>query len=1715
MLVLTTNVFIPNAKYSNAMEYIENGQYDKAEDILYELNDFKDSKKQIKLISIREFLDSKNYSQAIENFKNMNGKIEFIYDYHGGNKSNKTTSLCGENVYSCEKQGYRFNKYVIKSYEIDTSNMTLYIQAEAIYDVITYNIKYHLDGGNNFSNNPAQYTVESNDIVLKAATKDGYEFVGWSTSLTSNPKLDICINTSSGGDLEFYANFKPIQYEINYELNNGVNNSKNVKSFNIESKNITIYPPSREGYIFLGWSVNGSSTLYKTYTITTGSKGTHELVANWYASDYEITYVLNGGNNNTENPVGYSIDSNTIVLKSPTKTGYTFIGWTSKNNSTPIKNLEIKSGSMGDLTFTANWHANSYVIKLIANGGSVSKDTINVTYDNEYSLPNPTRIAYEFDGWYDGLTLISNSGDWTIASNKTYTAKWKPISYNISYNLNGGTNDLSNPSTYNIESNLIIKSPIKSGYTFNGWIYNNGTPIINYEIEEGLYGNIVLTADFTPNTYMIEYDVNGGDNLINNKQKVIYDLQYTLKIPTRTGYTFVCWKKNGSTFNEGTWSLTNNIKLVAEWKANEYDITIIDETTNVFSVNYDSRYSINNPLKENYIFKGYYSESFGKGIQYTNENGDSLSVYSNTFDVTLYPYYQYSIEFVSNGGSEVDNLILDENVPLSSNIVSSKKNRTFDGWYTNNLLTNEYDGKIGNVILYAKWLEEALPTDLYYSINDTVLINGWKRDLGNLVIPSHISGLEVTDISNSYGSNSISSVFIPNTVININNSAFKDCGLSNGVIFEENSNLETIGNFAFSGTNIYNLVIPNSVIDIGYGVLYDCSKLKELSIPFVGQPEKFNCFGYIFDSTKNNSYANGKIPSTLKKVSITRDGNIPSDAFKNSYNLNEIAVLTNNCTLNSNWFNNCYASKVTLPKIIEFNDSSASCSPYYLYYNGTVEDWCKLSFSKFTSNPFGECNSIYFYEDNGWTEIKDLVIPSSIKIIGDYQFYNFDSIESVTFNENITEMGKYSFYDCDLLKTVEFEKNIQLGMIASSSFESCDSLENIILPESISNIGGRAFMDCTSLKKLNIPNNVSSIGYCAFNGCTGLDELIFEENSVLKVIDSFAFNSCTSITELTIPSSLEAMKFNCFSNCSALMKVTFEENSSLLNIESSVFANCSDLEFFNMPDNVSTIGKGILSGCENMKSISLPFIGSSREENLILGYVFMPINYSNTTNGFIPYSLIDVKVTQATTFAANAFNGCYNIENLYISNTIKEFSTSAFAGCTGLQNVYFKGSLEDWCNLPLLDDYSNPMSFATKFYYLDGNEYVLLEDLIIPSEIISINENQFYSFECIKSVVVSKNVETINKNAFKNCINIVSITFEEESKTNHIVTNAFLYCSSLKELHLPVSVTILEDNILQGCYSIEKLTIPYLTNAMFGRIFMHSKRAGSVVGGLRQYYDVSNENVPSSLKEVVILIGDTIYEEVFKGCEYIEKITLPDSITNINSGAFAEMYNLKEVNIPYGVLEIEGSVFQSCQSLKKISIPANVTAIKTNAFNGCYSLESIFIPKSVETIEQYAFAHCTSLSEIVFEEGIEISTIPLACFYSCEKLSSISIPSSVILIDDYAFTQCSNLVTVLLTLDSKLATIDEGAFSYCSSLVSFYCPDTLRTIWDYSFRSTTSLKEFSVSKNTSISSYAFPNSGLKNITFRGKIDECALNKTWKDFVLDSVVCSDGVITISQ
>ena len=487
----------------------------------------------------------------------------------------------------------------------------------ANWQVIEYTITLlEMDGAG--TSEALVYTVEQ-PVTLPTPTREGYAFLGWTVNSDMAPQLTVVLPQGSIGNKTYTANWELTGYTVTMNLNGG--SGETTLLYTVEDEEFALPTPTRNGYEFVGWTGEGIIMPQLNVTIPTGSTGDKAYTANWQVIEYTITLDTNGGPN--VSPIKYTVEDS-FTLPYPLRPGYEFAGWTLDGSGMlPATTLIIYYGTTGDLHYKAEWRLAEYTINMDLNGGSGKEKVVYTITDEDFELPTPTRNGYEFVGWKgEGITTPQRIVKIPKGStgNKAYTANWKVIQYTIITLLEGGNAGSSGAYVYTVEETFTLPTPTRTGYTFWGWTGEGiTTPQPNVTIPKGSTGDKTYIENWVETGYTITLDLNGGSG----KEKVIYtmtDEDFELPTPTRHGYEFVGWTGERITTPQTSVKIpkgsTGNKAYTANWKVIRYTITLVTNGGAVIaSIRYTVEDSVTLPIppeRPGYEFAGWVLDGSGQ-----------------------------------------------------------------------------------------------------------------------------------------------------------------------------------------------------------------------------------------------------------------------------------------------------------------------------------------------------------------------------------------------------------------------------------------------------------------------------------------------------------------------------------------------------------------------------------------------------------------------------------------------------------------------------------------------------------------------------------------------------------------------------------------------------------------------------------------------------------------------------------------------------------------------------------------------------------------------------------------------------------------------------------------------------------------------------------------------------------------------------------------------
>lgn len=1100
------------------------------------------------------------------------------------------------------------------------------------------------------------------------------------------------------------------------------------------------------------------------------------------------------------------------------------------------------------------------------------------------------------------------------------------------------------------------------------------------------------------------------------------------------------------------------------------------------------------------------------------------------------------------------NLVLEDGAKASSS--SNTVNAIFKG--CNSLTTVQLPERttvIGKYALYDLEFEEYTIPSTVTSIGSYAFYNCDKLEKVTFA-----EGCQVTEIAEStfYSCDVLHTINLPASVTKINANAFENCKALDKVNFAEG--LLEIADNAFKGLSVTTMSFPASLKQIGASAFEDCASLMSISF----------ATGSVLESIGNNAFKNCKllgatvvIPastqsigesafascSNLKTVTFENTNNKLSNIGKNAFAYTALESFTfpdssatitlgdsivADCTLGSIHISasvtdikggNVFGAKAIGTITVAKDSESFSIMAGQKILLNKAEDGIKFTWGKlegvltFTEG-FEYIDANVF---KGQTLITALVLPTSLKRIGDSAFegctglqsvdfgkaqgadhmlgtigakafYGCSALESVALPKDLTELGESAFENCGALKSISI--NARLTTIRKNAFKNTTNSANleegefatIELAYGLTNIGESMFESVTKVNAIVIPTTVANIALKAFYKMTALATVSFDENtedanvSVLESIGNQAFEQTTSLTAIDLPNSVTTLGTELFVK-SGLTRIGLPEG--IQTIPAYMFNNCKGFTGeFTIPDSVKAIGNDAFSNCTN-----------------ITGFVF-------------PASL--------ETIAYNGFYGCSSLEEIVLPENLKTLGNSAFAGCSSVETLKFAPDGKE-CKLTVIPD----GAFA---------DCESITSIVIPKSVKSIGEEEGGSFSgvsALTSLVFESADEgvapdlVILSSAFDGAMaNVTTLDFGNRIK--EINEYAFSGNKKLTALEIPASVTKLGGNAFYNWTALTKLT--------FG-------------GSALKTVESRVFNKCTKLNEVIMREGTTVIaSEMFFACtatgfkfKRLDNANstpvegLPTTLTSLPANAFAtavssskpstalkitklDLSNVKSIgkmalmkcttltSVTWGTkLETIGeSAFEGCTGITgALDLSASAKSIGKNAFKsskitsvklgtnftssstgyqfaGCTSLTSATLPNNLTKIDTYMFQGCTALTTV--EIPASVTTIATYAFSGCTKLNNLGTNnlSNVTSLGGYAFKDCKAITSI--DLSALTDSLGASAFQNCTKLTSVTFNDSLGSIQSNAFNGCTVLTGVTLPANiTFLGEKAFSATGLTSI----------------------------------
>ena len=498
-------------------------------------------------------------------------------------------------------------------------------------------------------------------------------------------------------------------------------------------------------------------------------------------------------------------------------------------------------------------------------------------------------------------------------------------------------------------------------------------------------------------------------------------------------------------------------------------------------------------------------------------------------------------------------------------------------------------------------------------------------------------------------------------------------------------------------------------------------------------------------------------------------------------------------TIGSYFFDNPSLSTVYLPNTITAIDDYA-----FKDFMSLENIFIPNSVTKIGDEAFKNCASL--------TEI---TIPNSVTIISFGAFENCMNLTKVTIeggNPNSLFMGRYSFFNCpieevvlnrDLSYEVHFDKygSYQMGAPFNAT-----PLRSIKIGPLVTSIGPYLFRSCNKVEEVTIPKTISSIGDNAFGGCSSLKKLIIESgDAILGLKGAYAatFEDCP-LEEIFLGRTLDYddSESGVFKFKESLTSLTIGDKVTRI---SNYEFNSTSIESITIPNSVVEIGTGAFNGCRKLKKVNFE---DGREEldiipdkySYITTFQDCPIEslYLGRSLSRSPFQgnthLTSVVVGECSSIVSSAFSGCTGLLSVEISDSVLQIGGGAFENCSELTTFIFP-------------------KFITSISGDIFNGCNKLQSIDIPNSVITIGDGVFYGCESLRSVALPSKLTSIGSSAFSDCKGLTSVPLPDT--LTDIGTSAFRGCVGLASIILPSMITSIEPWTFEGCVSLTSITLPY------------------------------------------------------------------------------------------------------------------------------------------------------------------------------------------------------------------------------------------------------------------------------------------------------------------
>ncbi len=721
-----------------------------------------------------------------------------------------------------------------------------------------------------------------------------------------------------------------------------------------------------------------------------------------------------------------------------------------------------------------------------------------------------------------------------------------------------------------------------------------------------------------------------------------------------------------------------------------------------------------------------------------------------------------------------------------------------------------------------------------------------------------------------------------------------------------------------------------------------------------------------------------KIIYKLPNINITENAKFVKIISQNNAKLtkNELKTLIGNhttyidaseCnfetdTLETGVFQNSEVTNLSLFKNITSIESGALSNCYNLKNLTLPEGLVRIGSSAFI----------------GCKALENISLPSTLETLNENVFA-MTNIKKLSLGKNVKELCAMSFANSKIEK-IDIDSENPNFKVEGGAIYNQDKThlvcvldrnsKEILVNSEVRYIDDYAFFG-SKVKSVSIGENIESIGKGSFKNCTNLQKITIN-NAKSYIIGESAFENCTNLSEIDMGTGLKEIKEKAFCGVSKIEEFIFHSStalgvSNLERIEDGAFKNCTGLKRITLPDSVVFLGSEAFYNCINLSGVTLSIRIDSIKERTFCG----DYNLESVTSASNIASVEDF-----------AFSGCKKlstIDCLYLSDTL---GTGAFKNCASLSRATFDR----------VESIKRDTFFGCE--NLTETSFAMAKD---------IESGAFEGCKSLTRFMLSNVITSIDDSAFDNS-GLEMLDMEEENNSFYCDRETGVLYNAQKNAIIcyPISKKAPKFTIQEQILKIQSSSFfknPYLEEIEVE----HGNTAFSSEGGVLYNSDFSTLIMyPKNNGKTVVSVDrrvSKIGKYAFANNKAISLLTIPNTVTEIESGALFNMQSLVSLNLPFvgeslsenrfiGYIFGASDFSENGEYLPKSLVSVNVTddtCVAKSSFYGASSLTYVSFNKQVEVINEYAFCNAMNLRTLVFE-----GVVTEICDYSLYNLNSLS-----------------------------------------------------------------------------------------------------------------------------